>query len=166
MTWIFGSFLVTPCALASCHVVISKQGDDIGVRAVRSNRCVTGRRPRYKHVVRFRQSAENRESSEGHAADQRVMLSLTMRLARTCKRWLPPGTRKKTWDKNKYSLWVYGSLHLYLKLTTNSGLLSRLKWEIYFDKEKCFVSSLSLIMFLVVHKDTAENTTVVDQTEV
>ena len=27
MTWIFGSFLVTLCALTSCHVVISKQGD-------------------------------------------------------------------------------------------------------------------------------------------
>ena len=28
MKWIFGSFLVTPCALTSCHVVISKQGND------------------------------------------------------------------------------------------------------------------------------------------
>ena len=27
MTWIFGLFLVTPCSLTSCHVVISKQGD-------------------------------------------------------------------------------------------------------------------------------------------
>ena len=27
MTWIFGSFLVTPCALTSCNVVISKQGN-------------------------------------------------------------------------------------------------------------------------------------------
>ena len=27
MTWIFGSFLVTVCALTSCHIVISKQGD-------------------------------------------------------------------------------------------------------------------------------------------
>ena len=27
MTWIFGLFLVTLCALTSCHVVISKQGD-------------------------------------------------------------------------------------------------------------------------------------------
>ena len=26
MTWIFGSFLVTPCALISCQVVINKQG--------------------------------------------------------------------------------------------------------------------------------------------
>ena len=28
MTWIFGSFLVTPYALTSCHVVISKLGED------------------------------------------------------------------------------------------------------------------------------------------
>ena len=69
MTWIFGAFLVTPCALTSCHVVISKQR----VRAVGSNRCVAGRRPHHEnHVVRFRQSAENRQSSEGHASCQRV----------------------------------------------------------------------------------------------
>ena len=30
MTWIFGSFLVTPCALTSCHVVISKQDSASG----------------------------------------------------------------------------------------------------------------------------------------
>ena len=28
MTWIFGSFLVTTCALTSCHAVTSKQGDE------------------------------------------------------------------------------------------------------------------------------------------
>ena len=28
MTWIFGSFLVTPCALASCYIFISIQEDD------------------------------------------------------------------------------------------------------------------------------------------
>ena len=27
MTWIFVSFLVIPCALTSCHVVISKKED-------------------------------------------------------------------------------------------------------------------------------------------
>ena len=27
MTWIFGSFLVTLCALTSCHIVINKQGN-------------------------------------------------------------------------------------------------------------------------------------------
>ena len=30
MTWIFGPFLVTPCALTSYHAVISKQGDSSG----------------------------------------------------------------------------------------------------------------------------------------
>ena len=59
MPWIFGSFLVTPCTLTSCHVVISKQ--DSTIRAVGYNRCVIGRRPRDEnHAVRFRQSAENR----------------------------------------------------------------------------------------------------------
>ena len=28
MKWIFGSFLVTPCDLTSCHAVMSKQGYD------------------------------------------------------------------------------------------------------------------------------------------
>ena len=71
MTCIFGSLLVTPCALTSCHAVISKQGS--AIRAVGYNRCVTGRRPRDEnHAVRFRQREGNRESSEGHAADQSV----------------------------------------------------------------------------------------------
>ena len=59
MPWIFGSFLVTPCALISCHVVISKQGS--AIRTVVYNRYVNGRRPRVEnHTVRFGRSAENR----------------------------------------------------------------------------------------------------------
>ena len=51
MPWIFGSFLVTPCALTSCHIVISKQYSTI--RAVSSKRCVNGRRSRDEnHAVR------------------------------------------------------------------------------------------------------------------
>ena len=58
MTWIFGSFLVTPCALTSCYV-ISKQ--DSMIKALGYNRGVTGRRPRDENrAVRFRGSAENR----------------------------------------------------------------------------------------------------------
>ena len=54
MLWIFGSFLVTPCALTNCHVVISKQ--DSTIRELRRNRYVTGRRTRDEnHAVRFRQ---------------------------------------------------------------------------------------------------------------
>ena len=60
----FRQFLMTTCALKSCDVVISKQGDGSG-RGRRSNRCVTGRRPHDNYAVRFRQSAENRESSQG-----------------------------------------------------------------------------------------------------
>ena len=60
MTWIFGSFLVTLCALASCHILINKQEDDSTIRALRYIKCVTGRRSRDEnHAVRFRQSAEN-----------------------------------------------------------------------------------------------------------
>ena len=154
MTWIFGSFLVTPCALTSCHV-ISKQGDDsssghLGPTGV-------GRRPRDNHAVRFRQSAENREPSQGHAADQRVRSSLMIRLVRGCKRWHPmaPGRR---YGARRSPLSEYMSLHLSLKLPTNSVLLSRIKWEIYFYKEvfRSFLEtcSLYLIMFFVVHKDT------------
>ena len=39
MTWIFGSFLVTPCALASCYILISKQEDDSTIRTLRYSRC-------------------------------------------------------------------------------------------------------------------------------
>ena len=46
MPWIFGLFLVTPCALTSCHVVISKQ--DSTIRALKLNRCV----PEGDHVMR------------------------------------------------------------------------------------------------------------------
>ena len=67
MPWIFGELLVTPCALTSCHVVISKQ--DSTIRTLGYNRCVTGRRPRDEnHAVRFRQ-CRGSQSSEGHATD-------------------------------------------------------------------------------------------------
>ena len=47
MTWIFGSFLVTPCALTSCHVVISKQSDD----SASGHSGTTGVKPEGDHVV-------------------------------------------------------------------------------------------------------------------
>ena len=60
------------------------------------------------------------------------------RPARGCKRWHPlaPGRRYGT----RSPLSEYISLHLSLKLATNSGPLSRIKWEIYFYKQVCFVS--------------------------
>ena len=39
MTWIFGPFLVTPGALTSCHIVISKQGDGSGQGRQAQNVC-------------------------------------------------------------------------------------------------------------------------------
>ena len=75
MTWIFGLFRVTPCALTSCHIMISKQGRMIG--AFRYNRCITGRRPRDEnHPVRFRQSAENRSRAKDLQPIRSSLMSL------------------------------------------------------------------------------------------
>ena len=97
MAWIFGSFLVTPFALSSCHAVMSKQGYDSAIRAVGYNRCVTGRRPRDEnHAVRFRQSAENRN----RAWDTQPIRS-------SCKGFqalAPPGSREKIWEEEVLSL--------------------------------------------------------------
>ena len=84
MPWIFGSFLVTPCALVSCHILLSKQ--DSAIRAFRSNRCVTRRKPRDEnHAVSFRQSAENRN----RAKDMQQIRGVSVELVRGCKRWHP-----------------------------------------------------------------------------
>ena len=86
MTWIFGSFLVTQCALANCHILISKQEDDSTIRAVGYNRCVTGRKPcDENHAVRFRQSAENRS----RAWDTQPTRGVSDELGSGCKRWHP-----------------------------------------------------------------------------
>ena len=90
MTGNFGSFLVTPYALVSCHILISKQEDD--VRALRSNRCVTERGScDENHVVKFRQNAENRS----RARDTQPSRGISDELARGYKRWHPlaPGRR-------------------------------------------------------------------------
>ena len=112
MPWIFGSFLVTPSALTSCHVVISKQNSMI--RVVGYNRCVTGRIPHENHAVRFGQSAEN----GSRAWDtQPIISSLTslQRGASVGTPWLPEE------DMGRSPLSEYMSLHLSLKTTTNSG---------------------------------------------
>ena len=88
-------FLVTLCALTSCHVAISKQGSTI--RALGYNRCVIGRRPRDENnVVKFRQRAENCN----WAWDTQPIRGVSDELAWRCKRWHPLtpwrryGTRK------------------------------------------------------------------------
>ena len=110
--------------------------------AVRYNRCLTGRRPRDNHVVRFGQSAENRESAcKGGEA-----------LA-------PPGSWKKIWDKKKSPLWVYVSPSI-SQLTTNCGPLLRIKWEIYFYIEKCFVRSLNCVLSLWLYNNGTQTSNV------
>ena len=141
MLLIFGSFLVIPCTLTSCHVVTNKQGSMIG--AVGYSRRVTGRRSRDENqVVRFGQNAENRS----RAWDTPPIRGVYDELARWCKRWHPlaPGT---SYGKKKSSLWVY--FFPSISQTNNSDPLMKIKWEIYVHKEGCFVRLLSLIMFLL-----------------
>ena len=84
MPWIFGSFLVTPCALTSCHALMSKQGYD-------STPGHSGSTRDENHAVRFRQSAENR---------CRVWDTQPIRGVSACKgvqALAPPGSQKKIW---------------------------------------------------------------------
>ena len=66
--------------LESCHILISKQ--DSTIRALRSKRCVTGRRSQDEnHAVRFQQSAENRSQ----AGDMQTTRCVSEKLARGFK---------------------------------------------------------------------------------
>ena len=88
MTWIFGSFLVTACALTSCYAVMCKQGYESSTSgALGYNRCVTERSQHdEKHAVRFRQSAENR--SRGW--DTKPIRGVSDELARGVQALAPP----------------------------------------------------------------------------
>ena len=112
MTWIFGSFLVTPCALASCHILISKQEDDSTIRAPGYNRCVTGRRSRdVNHAVSFRQSAENRSQARDTEPSGGVWACKGVQAV------APPGSKKKRRKEEVLSL-RYVSLSI-SRLTTS-----------------------------------------------
>ena len=110
MTWIFGSFLVTPCALTTCHAVMSKQRyDSSAIRALEYNRCETGRRPRDEnHVVRLSQCAENRS----RARDTKSIRGVSDELAKGCKRCPPPDSQKKIGEEEVLSLSICLSLYL------------------------------------------------------
>ena len=134
-----------PGCLASCHILISKQ--DSTIRALRLNRCVTGRRScDENHVVRFRQSAEN----HSRARNTQPTRGVFDELARGCKRWhtLAPGRR---YGMKKSSLWVYVSpliSHTPKKHQPFQELNVR---DIYFYKEECsFIhwSLFGLVWFL------------------
>ena len=131
-----------PVSLTSCHILISKQ--DTTIRALRSSRCVTGRRSRDEnHAVRFRQSVENRSP----ARDTQLTRGVSDELSRGCKRLHPlaPGRR---YGKKKSSLWVYVSppnSHTPQKTST----LSRIKCERYiFLSRSVFVRSLKFVNYV------------------
>ena len=138
MVWIFSSILVNPCALASCHVLISKQENDSTIRALRYNRYVTGRRPRDEnHAVRFRQCAENRSRSR----DTQPARGVSDELSRWCKRchpWLLEEDMAR-----KSSLSVYISLYPSLTHHGNINPFENKVWEMYFLK-KCIRSFIVL----------------------
>ena len=130
MTWIFGSFLVTRYALASCHILIRKQEDYSTIGAVGYNRCVTRRRPRHEnHAVRFRQSAENRcrardtQPIRGVAACKGMQACTCRLLEEYMGRRSPPSE--------------YISLHPSLTHHRNINPFENKVWEIYYFKEVC-----------------------------
>ena len=97
-----------PMCLASCHILISKQ--DSTTRALRSTRCVTGRRSRDEnHLVIFRQSSENRN----RARDTQPTRGISNELARGCKRWHPlvPG---RIYGKSSLLVYVSPPISSYL----------------------------------------------------
>ena len=127
MTWILASFLVTPCALTSCYVLISKQGMEecqgSPVQLVCNRKVTTWYE---NHAVRFKQSrVRDTQPIRG------VRSSLTIQFARWCKRWslLAPWRRFET---RRSPLSEYMSLYLSLKLTTNCGPLARIKWDVFY----------------------------------
>ena len=97
MTLIFGSSLVIPCALTSCHVAISKQWDGQRVGAVRSNRLVTGRRPSDMRTTRS--DLDRVQRIESPARDRQLIRGASDVSAETaCKEvqaLATPGSRKK-----------------------------------------------------------------------
>ena len=140
---------MTPCTLASCHILISKQEDDSTIRVLGYNRCVTGKRSRDEnYAVRFRQSAENRS----RARDTQPTRGVSDELARGCKRWHLQAPRRRYWKKS--SLWVYVSPPI-LSHTTETSNLSRIKCGRYIFIKKCVrsfieVRKLCLIIFPLV----------------
>ena len=62
------------------------------IRALRSNKCVTGRRSRDEnHAVRFRESAEN----SSRARDTQPTRGVSDEIAKGCKCWHPLDPRRR-----------------------------------------------------------------------
>ena len=90
MKWIFGSFLVTPCALTSCYAVMSKQEYD----STSGQSDTTSVYPESDHVMRTTQSDLDRVQriEVERRTRSRSEASLTIRLASSTSvgtPWLP-----------------------------------------------------------------------------
>ena len=108
----------------------------------RSNRCVTRRRPHDNHALRFRQRkriwsrARDTQPIRGLGRLKQYSLQVGASITSLAP-WRRFGTRSP--------LSEYMSLHLSLKLRTNCGPLSRIKWERYIFIKKCFSHSLNCV---------------------
>ena len=93
------------------------------------------------HAVIFKQARqwESRVEPGIRSRSEALVTSLTIRLSRGCKRWRPLAPGKRYGARRSHHF-EYISLHISVKLTRNCVLLSRIKWEIYFYKEVCFVA--------------------------
>ena len=129
MPWIFGSFLVIPCALTSCHVVISKQDStirDTQVVRVCNRKETTWWEPHGQIWTRSR-------------SERRLW-----RAYKVVQALAPPGSWKKIWKEKVFFLRISFSTHL--THTTEISTLSRIKCERYiFYKKSVFVRSLKFV---------------------
>ena len=133
MTWIFGSFLVTPCALTSCQVVIRKQGmtacHGSQVQQV-CNRKETMWYPRGQILYRVQRIGSRARDTQPIRGLGRLWRYGLHGGASVVTPWFP----EEGMGKKKCPLRVYVSPSI-SQLTTNRGPLSRIKWKIYFYKE-------------------------------
>ena len=135
MTWIFGLFLVTLCALTSCHTVMSKQGYDST-----SGQCVTRRRQcDENHAVRFRERECRELGVEQGTANQRC--HGLQGGASVGTPWLPEE------DMGRSPLSEYICLSIYLSTNNKLWALLENKMRDIFIK-KCFIRSLNFILSL------------------
>ena len=150
LTWILGSFLVTPFALTSWHVVVNNQGVAVHRGWLVELMCNRKEIMWYENnAVRFRVKSESRVKP-GKPSRSEVLGHLWWYSlqggASVGTPWLLPEIMSP-------SLSICLSIYL-SNLQQTVCPLSRIKWEIYFYKEECFVlfievCSLSFIMFLV-----------------
>ena len=82
------------------------------------------------------QSSQNRVKPGIRSRSEALVSSLTIRLARWCKRWHPLAPRRR-YRARRSPLSEYMSLHLSFKLTTNCVPFSRMKWDRYIFIKKC-----------------------------